>query len=164
MATENRSLLLSSAHSVYQYWAKNGCPEGHPFTSYKRWGKFVGGALKLVGLGDPTLPHEDEPLISGDLRTAALKAVFELCYEDRPETWLDKRAICELVEANQSQDERLEWFGDFDDAKSKKKAVHKIGLTLALFQGRWLSGVRLLIDSSQTKVTRRLLKFTKNSA
>jgi hypothetical protein len=163
-ATQNRSSLLSAAHSIYQYWTKNGCPEAHPFTSYKRWGKFVGGALKLAELGDPTLPHEDELLISGDERTAALKAVFELCYQDHPELWVEKKTIYELVEANQTGDERLEWFGEFDDPKTKKKAVQKAGQALAFFNGRWLSGVRLLIDTSQSKITRRRLKFTKNPA
>jgi len=154
-ATQNRSLLLSAVHSVYQYWTKNGCPEAHPFTSYKRWGKFVGGALKLAGLGDPTLPQDEEPLIAGDPRTAALKAVFELCYDHYPERWKDKKDISDLVAANQDQDERLEWLGDFADDRARKRAVRRLGEALALFHGRWLSGIRLLIDVSQAKITRR---------
>lgn len=161
-ATQNRSLLLSAAHSVYQYWVKNGCPKAHPFTSYKRWGNFIGGALKLAELGDPTLPHDDDPLIAGDPRSAALKAVFELSYDHFPELWKDKKDISTLVASNQDQDERLEWFGDFSDDKSKRKAIHKLGQALSLFHGRWLSGIRLLIDTSQANATRRQLKFTKN--
>jgi hypothetical protein len=161
-AIQNRPLLLSAAHSVYLYWTQKGCPEAHPFSSYKRWGKFVGGALILAELGDPTLPHEDDPLITGDPRTAALKAVFELCYEHYPELWKDKKDISTLVAANQDQYERLEWFGDFSDDKTRKKAVLKLGHALAFFHGRWLSGIRLLIDSSQSNAYRRQLKFTKN--
>jgi hypothetical protein len=163
-ATQNRSLLLSAADAIHEYWTQKGCPEAHPFASYKRWGKFVGGALNLVGLGDPTLPHGEDPLIAGDPRTAALKAVFELCYNQFPELWKDKKDISTLVAANQGQDERLEWFGDFSDDKSKKKAAQKLGTSLGFFNGRWLSGIRLLIDTSQANTYRRPLKFTQNRA
>jgi hypothetical protein len=161
-AIENRALLLSAAHAIYLYWAKNGCPEAHPFTSYKRWGKFVGGALKLVELGDPTQPHEDDVLIAGDPRIAALKAVFELAYEEFPELWKDKKDIVKLVTDNQDQDERLDWFGDLTNEKTVKKAIKRLGQALGFFHGRWLSGIRLLIDTSQANLTRRQLKFTRN--
>jgi hypothetical protein len=161
-AANQRPLLLSVAHSIYQYWVKQGCPQAHPFSSYKRWGKFLGGALILAGLGDPTLPHDEDPLIAGDPRTAALKAVFELCYNHYPELWKDKKDIATLVAANQDQDERLDWFGDLSDDKTKKSAAKKLGRSLAFFHGRWLLGIRLLIDISQANSYRRPLKFTKN--
>ena len=164
-AIQNRSLLLSAAHSIYSYWTAKGCPKAHPFSSYKRWGKFIGGALNLLELGDPTLPHqEDDPLISGDLRTQALKAVFELAYEHFPELWKDKKDITTLVANNQSDEERLDWFGDLGDDKSKKKTAQILGQALSFFQGRWLAGIRLIIDSSQANVIRRKLMFTKNPA
>ena len=159
--TDNRSLLLSIPHTIYQYWVKKGCPEAHPFTSYKRWGKFIGGALKLLGLGDPTLPHDEDPLIASDLRTAALKAVFELCYGSFPDLWKDKRDIYTLVAANPNQDERLEWFGDFSNPNTQKKAALKLCQALASVERRWFSGIRLLIDTSQANVWRRKLKFSK---
>ena len=83
-------------------------PTGHPFASYKRWGKIVGGAMKLAGLGDPTLPHEEEPLIAGDQRTAAMKAVYEVCYDRYGEQWKPKTDIYQLVTASQEHDDRLD--------------------------------------------------------
>ena len=160
-ARRERYLLLSAVHTFYQYWVQNGCPESHPFTSYKRWGKIVGGVLKLARLGDPTLPHDEGPLIAGDPRTAAVKAVFELCYDRYPELWKDKKDISTLIAANQDQDERLEWFGDFSDDRTKKKAALKLGQAFASADRRWLSGIRLLVDTSQANVWRRRLKFTK---
>jgi hypothetical protein len=163
-ALSNRSLLLSAAHTICQNWVSKGMPPAHPFSSYKRWGKFVGGAMKLAELGDPTLPHQEEPLIAGDPRLAAMKAVYELCYDHYGEQWKPKADICQLVAANQDQDERLDWFGDLNDDKTKKKAALKLGHALSFFHGRWLSGIRLLIDISQANVVRRPLRFTKNRA
>ena len=75
-------------------------PTGHPFTSYKRWGKFVGGVMKL--------PHEEEPLIAGDQRTAAMKAVYEVCYDRYGERGKPKTDIYQLVTASQEHDDRLD--------------------------------------------------------
>ncbi len=163
-AIENRSLLLSAAHSFYQHWTEGGRPEAHPFSSFKRWGKFVGGALKLAELGDPTRPHVEEALLAGDPRNAAIKATFELCYDLYPEEWKDKKDIVIAIAANQDQDERLEWFGDLIDDKAKRKAIQKLGRAPRSFSRPVDLGIRLLVDVSQVNVIRRSLKFTKNRA
>jgi hypothetical protein len=65
----NRPQLLSAAYTIFDYWKKKGMPEGKPFSSYKRWGRTIGGVLETIEQGDPTLPHENQPLFSGDVRT-----------------------------------------------------------------------------------------------
>jgi hypothetical protein len=161
----NRALLLSAAHSIFEHWWKKGCPEAYPFSSFKRWGKCVGGAMVAAGLGNPTLPYEEEPLIEGDRRTTAMKAVFELGYQEKSDEWIAKKELIALVAEHQAKDERFEWFGDLNDDKTKRSAALKLGQALRLFEGRWLSGIRLLIDhESQQNVARQELQFTKNRA
>ena len=80
---------------------------------------------------------------------------------------MEKVKIISLVAENQAcedqnKDDRLDWFGDLTDDESKKKAAQKLGQALSLYDHRWLSGIRLIIDNSQAKVTRRLLQFTKD--
>jgi hypothetical protein len=138
-------------------------PDGHPFSSYKRWGKIIGGAMKACGLGDPCQPHESKSLISGDLKTAAMKAVYQISYEKHPEHWIPKTEIYQLITANQRYDERLNWFGDLDGEEAKS-ARTKLGSAITFFEGRWLSGIRLLLDTSDSKSNRWKLRFTKNLA
>ena len=93
-----------------------------------------------------------------------MKAVFELVYAQKPELWIDKKDVTALVAANQGEDQRLDWFGDLSDERTKRKANQKRGTTLAFFSGRWLSGIRFEIDPSQANVVRRQVRFTKNKA
>jgi hypothetical protein len=139
-------------------------PEAHPFSSYKRWGRIIGGMMNLLEFGDPTQPHETDPFVTSDQRTAAMKAVFELLYSHKPELWIDKKDVTALVATNQEEDQRLDWFGDLSDEITKRKASKRLGQTLAFFHGRWLSDIRFEIDPSQANIVRRKVRFTKSKA
>jgi hypothetical protein len=161
-ARANRSLLLSSAYTIFDYWTKKGMPHGKPFSSYKRWGRTIGGVLELMDLGDPTLPHEDQHFFTGDLSTDAMKAVFQLAYEHYPEIWFLKKQLYQLLADNQDLDERLHWFGDLSGDK-KKSAQVKLGKAITQFKNRILAGIRLQIDESLAKTQNWKLRFTKSS-
>jgi hypothetical protein len=57
-----------------------------------------------------------------------------------------KTDIYQLVTANQEHDDRLDWFGDLSGPKAKS-GLMKLGKTISFFDGRWLSDIRLLIDT-----------------
>jgi hypothetical protein len=160
-ARANRKRLLSAAYTIYHYWTKKGMPEGNPFSSYKRWGRVIGGVMNLLKLGDPTLPHESQLLFSGDLRTDAMKALFILAYEHYPETWFEKKDLYQLVADNQDDNERLDWFGELSGER-KKAAQTKLGKTLSQFQNRILAEIKLQIDASLIETQRWKVRFTKN--
>jgi hypothetical protein len=161
-AIDHRPLVLSAVYSVFKYWFERGMPNSHPFASFKRWGKIIGGAMVLTELGDPTQPHEDESLLSGDLQTEAMKALYGLAYEHFPEEWVPKKEIYAIVAANRAEDDRLAWFGDLS-GDNKKSGQSRIGKTIAHFNGRILGGIRLAIDDSTKKTQRWQLRFTKIS-
>jgi len=67
-----------------------------------------------------------------------------------------------LIEASQNDDERFAWFGKFTE-EEKQDTRKKIGRAVSMFERRWLSGIRLLIDTSEANIARRRLRFTKCS-
>jgi hypothetical protein len=161
-ARDNRSLLLSAAYSIFHHWQLQDRAEGFPFASFKRWGRIVGGWMKIAELGDPTQPHAEEALYSGDVRTEAMKAIYELAFGLHPETWIAKKDLYKLVEANQEEDERLVFFGDLR-GEYRKSAQTKLGKSITAFSGRELSGIFMLLDDSLTESQKWLVRFTKES-
>jgi len=95
-----------------------------------------------------------------------MKALFQLAYWHHPQNWIPKKDLYLLVAANQDNDERLNWFGDFSGDK-KKSAQVKLGKAISLFKNRILSGIKLEIDQSlaetQNWKLRWKLRFTKRS-
>src|SRR5260221_6435537 len=157
----NRTLLLSALYTIFDYWQKKGMPLGHPFASYKRWGKILAGVMALLELGNPTLPHEDQSLLSGDLRTEGMKAVYELIYDLRPELWTPKKDIYQIIAANQDNDDRLSWFGDLC-GDTKKSAQTKLGKTISAFEDRVFSGITMRLDTSLTVARLWKVQFSRS--
>jgi hypothetical protein len=104
--------------------------------------------------------------VFGKQLQAAMKALFQLAYCHHPQNWIPKKDLYLLVAANQDNDERLNWFGDFSGDK-KKSAQVKLGKAISLFKNRILSGIKLEIDQSlaetQNWKLRWKLRFTKRS-
>jgi hypothetical protein len=141
----NRIRILSAIHSCYHYWIDRGMPLGQtPFTSFPRWARIVGGVMICCGLDDPCLPHESKDIIGGDLRAAAMRQLFRLCYEKWQDEWIRKTDIYQVLLDHQDND-ALYWFGELDD---KRKFTTKLGIALSSFQNRVLDGIRLVIDTS----------------
>jgi hypothetical protein len=115
--------------------------------------------MNCCGLGDPCLPHKGEDLLGGDLKHAAMKVLYELLYEVRPEQWIQKAEIYDAIRNHQAHDERLAWFGALDDPE--KGAERRIGKALISFQNRIFAGVRLVIDRSNQKTQQWRFRFAK---
>jgi hypothetical protein len=155
-----RSLALSAAYTIFKYWVKRGRPLGHPFSSYKRWGQIIGGVMHVAVLGDPTKPHEGLSLFSGDLKTQAMRAVYELCFEEYGTEWISKKDLFYTVVVNQEQDDRLLYFGDLSN-QEKRKAQMKLGKTISLFEKRILNNLTMHIDDSNKKSQQWRIRFQK---
>ena len=135
---------------MFDHWMNAGAISGvTPFNSYPKWAEVVGGVMKVCGLGDPCLPHqEDETLLGGDMREKAMRILFDLCFSDWPKQWLKKSDISDVLIKYQQTDERLSWFGDLND---KQAAGTKLGKALVMFNKRILGGIQLAIDTSKVK-------------
>jgi hypothetical protein len=156
----NRSLALSAAYTIFKFWVKRGRPLGHPFSSYKRWGQIIGGVMHTTALGDPTKPHEGLALFSGDLKTQAMRAVYEICFEEYGTEWISKKDLYHTVLMNQDQDDRLMYFGDFR-SEEKRKAQMKLGKSISLFDQRILVNLTMHLDTSSKKSQQWRVRFQK---
>jgi hypothetical protein len=160
---ENRALILSAIAKFFSHWIDEGMVPGKtPFTSFPEWASVVGGVMNACELGDPCLPHEDKDLVGGDLRTTAMRALFELMFELRPNLWTEKHEIYNVISANQTEDERLNWFGEFEGIY-KKKNTTKTGIAINSFDKRVLGDITLYIDSSDSNSRRHKVRFVKET-
>jgi hypothetical protein len=159
----NRTRILCAIFTICENWEERGRPMGAPFTSFKRWGKIVGGAMIAAGLGDPTRPHSDKDILTLDRRTDAMRAVFEICYETRPDLWTPKKDLYSILAEHQDEDERLSWFGDFNSADKKRIVQNKFGTAIRHFKDRILSGIQLQIDEADSNIARQKIRFVKSS-
>ena len=109
-------------------------------------------------LGDPCLPHEDKDSIGGDKRSVAMQALYSLIFLLYPGKWMSKQEIFKLISENQENDDRLDWFGDFEGLK-KREADARAGMAIGAFQNRILGGIRMEIDTSNSNTSRRKITF-----
>jgi hypothetical protein len=162
--TNNRGEALSAIYSFCQAWLKAGAPAGTTlFNSFPQWARDAGGFMTFCELGDPCLPHEGEDLIGGDRRELAMKAVFKLLYELRPDKWLSKQEIFQLIAANSDDDERLAWCQglESDNTTEKTSARTRVGMALSAYEKRVLCGIQLLVDNSLSESQRWQYRFTR---
>ena len=140
---QNRSSILSAIKALVDNWVAQGRPPGPtPFMSFRKWGEVVGGIMMAAGLGDPCLPHEHEAEVGGDQLTRAMKALFAVCYESKPETWLKKPEIYEIIQQNQADSDPLSYFGDIG-SETDRSGKTKLGKHLVEFVGRELGQIKL---------------------
>jgi hypothetical protein len=164
---ENRVKVLSAVYSLFRHWIKAGAPRGKTlFNSFPRWAEVVGGVMVACELGDPCLAHEGEDLIGGDQKEKAMKALFGACFEESPEEWIKKSDIYEIITKQGENNPTLEWFGSLNgDAKpaERRSATTRTGTALTAFQNRVFNGVRLTIDTSNTKAQYWRYRFTQQA-
>ncbi|HPA17487.1 MAG TPA: DNA polymerase [Verrucomicrobiae bacterium] len=144
LVLRERVRILGAIKALVDYWIAQGCPPGPtPFNSFPEWGRVVGGVMVCCGLGDPCLPHTDEESLGGDLKTKAMRAVFLLGFERRPNEWFAKGGLFDMVKAG--DDEAFDFFGKWqeDDGRAARK---RLGMALTEFKGRELSNIRLEMD------------------
>jgi hypothetical protein len=151
---EHRQELLNALAGLVQYWYHQGCPQGPTaFTSFPEWAKVVGGILVACGLGDPCVAQVDGNMTT-DTLTADMKRLFEMAYQERPDEWLNRNEVFQLV---RSPDNDL--FGWLDLEEHSGKTV--FGLKLRQFCGRCLGGVYLAIDKHDPR--RPKFRFTQEA-
>jgi hypothetical protein len=159
--SDHRPEILSAIHTCFERWIDKERPGGPtPFTSFPRWAEVIGGVMTACGLGDPCLPHVNHDSLGGDQRTAAMRVLYQLCFQECPNQWIKKNDIYDIISSHQNDDERLAWFGDFQD--SKRDSSTRIGKVLSIFRNRWLDGIRLLLDTSCKKSQQWLYRFSKD--
>jgi DNA polymerase I-like protein with 3'-5' exonuclease and polymerase domains len=167
---ENRGATLSAIAALFSNWAQEGFPTGSSdFISYPAWAETIGGVMAAAGLGDPCLPFKSKYETGGDLKTAAMTALFALCFKTFGETWATNSRIYRVVEkaVNQDEDdsgdtEALRWFGALEGTEDARKNQTKIGMQLRIFKGRVLGGIQLQIDESSAKSERHRYRFVRN--
>lgn len=153
---ENRGLVLSALYSLVRNWIEKGSPEGSlPFTSFSEWARVCGGIMECAGFDNPCKPDQETIGISGDTETADMKELFEYCYSLRPDQWITKKDIKNLINSDD--------FGGFGYLNFEtKEGQTKFGIRLTKFIGRVLSGIRLVVKNPEVRSSRQELKFTKD--
>lgn len=152
-----RPRVLGAVKALLDNWIAQGCPEGPtPFNSAAEWGRVVGGIMIAGGLGDPCLPHAEDGGIGGDLKTKAMRAVFQAGFGKRPGEWFTKGDLFEMIQTGDEDD--FDFFGKWseDNGRAAKK---RLGMALTEFRNRELSGIRLELDGSGKGAAQRL-RFT----
>ena len=165
--TENRCLVLSAIAALFNHWANQGFPIGrNDFISYPQWAETIGGVMEAAGLGNPCLPFQSSYETGGDLKTAAMTALFRLCFKSFGDAWVTKKQIYQAIEKvtgqeddDSSDTEALRWFGPLEDAEEARSNQSKLGRDLRIFKNRILGGIKMVIDESDVRSTRHKFRF-----
>jgi DNA polymerase-1 len=165
---ENRSLVLSAVAALFNHWAAQGFPVGQTdFISYPHWAEVIGGVMVAAGLPDPCLPFKSAYDTGGDLKTAAMAALFRLCFKCFGNAWVSKKQIYQAIEKATADTgetviddvDALRWFGPLEDADESRKNQTKLGLDLRIFKNRILGGIKMTVDESATRTDRHRFRF-----
>lgn len=152
---DNRGLILSALYCLMRNWIDKKCPEGSiPFTSYPEWAGICGGIMEAAGLGNPCKKVGVEMGISSDSETEEMKTLFELCFERKPEIWVKKSDIKNMLKES---DEDIFGYYDWD----KKSDQIKFGKKIDRFAGRVLSDIRFDCKDESMRASRREYRFVK---
>ena len=151
---ENRDLILSAIYCLIKNWFNHNCPKGSaPFTSFQEWAEICGGIMECANIGNPCIKSKQTFGISLDNETEDMKELFELCYELKPNEWITKTDIKEIIKNSE-----LFTYYDFDNNKSDQT---KFGKKLDKFCGRVLSSIKFDVKDMNIRASRREYKFVK---
>lgn len=127
----------------------------------RQWAEIVGDAMIATGLGNPCLPEKDVTT-GGDLKTAAMEALYFHCYNDWPDDWIDEDKVFEVVSQNQAEDDRLAFFGNLCGGDSEAmKRRNALGLAVRAFDQRRLGDIVMALETSSSYSGRHKLRFAK---
>ena len=154
---ENRSLVLSALYCFVNHWINTGMKSGSiPFASFSQWAKVCGGIMEACELGNPCIQTGDVTGIAVDNDTADMKTLFELCYEHKPNVWLKKADIVDLIKSNgEDLFSGMNW-----ESKSDQTSF---GTKFIKYVGRILSGIRLQVKDNTARTVRWDFKFVKEN-
>jgi hypothetical protein len=154
---KNRELVLSALYALIRNWIDSGSmPSSLPFASFPEWARICGGVLEAAGYGNPCVQNHENVGIQVDGETAEMKALFELCYEHKPDMKLKKADIMELIKTH---GEDVFGYVDWND----KSDQTKFGTKLIKYVGRILSDIRLKVINSSDRTQRWEYVFCKET-
>ncbi len=151
----NRSAILSAIFCLIEDWVKRGSKPGSKrFASFPEWASICGGIMENAGLGSPCVPNNEALTIGGDTESIEMKQLFELAYENKPETPITKSELIGIIRDEDSLLPYMDWTARPDQAKFGKKLIK--------FYGRVFSDIRLkVVNPDEKRTARHKLLFTK---
>ena len=151
----NRGLILSAMYALVRNWFEKECPDGtQPYSSFPEWARVCGGVMEAAGYDNPCKTDKEVLAIGGDVETNDMKMFFEYCYEQRPEEWIPKTQLTNMLE-NAEED----MFAYLD--LSKRADQTKFGLKISKFAGRVLGGIKMKLEDSSVRASRQKFMFTR---
>ncbi len=152
---ENREILLSSFYSLVRNWVDEGSPKGTiTFTSFPEWASICGGIMETAGYDSPCTADTEIFSVGGDSETSDMKRLFEICYESKPNQWILKKEIKNILI---SSGEEIFNYLDFE----RKSDQTRFGSVVEKFVWRILSDIKLSIRNPNERPQRRLYQFGK---
>lgn len=150
---KNRSQVLSALFALVKNWVDQGMNPGNvPFASFPEWARVCGGVMESAGYISPCTPDLEMLALGGDTETKDMKSLFELCHVKKPDAWLTRNEIKDLI-----QEEGLFSYLDLDSRGGQTK----FGLALTRFIGRILSEIRLSVQDNSVRASRQKYRFSK---
>jgi len=145
---KNRSEILSALYALVKNWVDNGSKPGSlPFTSFPEWAGICGGIMEAAGYTNPCVIDKDNEDYGGDIEKDNMKQIFEICYEDFPNKWVQKEEIIRIVRENDI----------YPVEQNVEKS--KFMINFRKYKGRVFSNIRLVIDDTLKKTTKHSFKF-----
>jgi hypothetical protein len=150
----NRNLILSSLYCLVRNWITTGMRSGTiPFASFPEWAKICGGVMESAGFGNPCIQDKDTTGIAVDEETTEMKNMFEVCYEEKPEEWIKKQEIVEIIKKEGDMFGYIDWDNKSDQIKFGTKVIKYVG--------RILSNIKLIAKDTSNRASRWEFKFVK---
>ena len=151
---DNREKVISAMYSLILNWVKKNMPAGSvKFSSFPEWARVCGGVMESAGYTSPCNPNEDALTIGGDVETQDMKILFEVCEKGYPDNSVSMEEIKDVVF-------KEEIFTNLDFEKGRADLT-KFGKILVRFEGRILSGIKMLPVNKNAKGSRRAYIFSK---
>lgn len=151
---ENRNTILSALYTLIRNWFDNDCPDGsHPFASFPEWSRVCGGIMECAGYENPCMKDVTETGVSIDSDTDEMKDLFELCYLDKKDEWINKNDVRDIIMKSNIMG-YMDW--------NERSHQTKFGIKLNKFVGRVLSDIRLIVENKSIRASRWKYKFIKN--
>lgn len=155
---ENRNKILSAMFALIKNWIEKGSKGSSiPFTSFYNWSRICGGIMEESGYLNPCNQDKQMICFGGDSETQNMKLLFEECYQQCPEQWITRNDIINII--NNSGD-IFSFLNLVDNKSDQMQFGHKI----VKFQGRVLSGIRLIPRDSSVRASRQSYMFTKKQS
>ena len=152
----DRGLILSALYSLVRNWYDNGMKKSEVrFSSFPEWASICGGIIEKAGFDNP-LTKTDDSNINIDREHSDMKQLFEYIHERKPDEWLTKKEIRNMVIAD--DDFAIAAFSYFD--LNERSGQIKFAMMIDKYKGRELSGIILNIDETVKTKHKQKFKFT----